>query len=162
MVFRAKKDPASAASSGREPRDAVRTVVRDTIRTRYGRNGAGDGNRTHVTSLEGWNSTIELHPRFENRSYFSIASSACQPFLPVARFFCAAAARVGGSRPAAYFRLFRRSLVPHYAQIFQHLAEKGHLLQDFRLGAFFKVRSCGKMKRKKRGAGGHLFKTAPL
>ena len=25
--------------------------------------GAGDGNRTHVTSLEGWNSTIELHPR---------------------------------------------------------------------------------------------------
>ena len=25
-------------------------------------NGAGDGNRTHVTSLEGWNSTIELHP----------------------------------------------------------------------------------------------------
>ena len=26
--------------------------------------GAGDGNRTHVTSLEGWSSTIELHPRF--------------------------------------------------------------------------------------------------
>ncbi|CEP67090.1 Uncharacterized [Moorella glycerini] len=25
--------------------------------------GAGDGNRTHVTSLEGWGSTIELHPR---------------------------------------------------------------------------------------------------
>ena len=24
--------------------------------------GAGDGNRTHVTSLEGWGSTIELHP----------------------------------------------------------------------------------------------------
>lgn len=24
--------------------------------------GAGDGNRTHVASLEGWNSTIELHP----------------------------------------------------------------------------------------------------
>ena len=23
---------------------------------------AGDGNRTHVASLEGWNSTIELHP----------------------------------------------------------------------------------------------------
>ena len=23
---------------------------------------AGDGNRTHVTSLEGWSSTIELHP----------------------------------------------------------------------------------------------------
>ena len=25
-------------------------------------NGAGDGNRTHVISLEGWSSTIELHP----------------------------------------------------------------------------------------------------
>ncbi len=24
--------------------------------------GAGDGNRTHVTSLEGWSSTIELRP----------------------------------------------------------------------------------------------------
>ena len=24
--------------------------------------GAGDGNRTHVTSLEGWNSTAKLHP----------------------------------------------------------------------------------------------------
>ena len=27
-------------------------------------NGAGDGNRTHATSLEGWNSAIELHPHF--------------------------------------------------------------------------------------------------
>ena len=27
------------------------------------RYGAGDGNRTHVTSLEGWGSTIELHPQ---------------------------------------------------------------------------------------------------
>ena len=26
--------------------------------------GAGDGNRTHATSLEGWCSTIELHPHF--------------------------------------------------------------------------------------------------
>ena len=24
--------------------------------------GAGDGNRTHAASLEGWNSTVELHP----------------------------------------------------------------------------------------------------
>ena len=27
--------------------------------------GAGDGNRTHVISLEGWSSTIELHPHVE-------------------------------------------------------------------------------------------------
>ena len=26
------------------------------------KSGAGDGNRTHAASLEGWNSTIELHP----------------------------------------------------------------------------------------------------
>lgn len=26
-------------------------------------NGAGDGNRTHVNSLEGYSSTIELHPQ---------------------------------------------------------------------------------------------------
>ena len=25
--------------------------------------GAGDGNRTHTTSLEGWGSTTELHPQ---------------------------------------------------------------------------------------------------
>ena len=24
--------------------------------------GAGDGNRTHMASLEGWSSTTELHP----------------------------------------------------------------------------------------------------
>ena len=26
--------------------------------------GAGDGNRTHVASLEGWSSAIELHPQY--------------------------------------------------------------------------------------------------
>ena len=29
--------------------------------------GADDGNRTHTTSLEGWGSTIELHPRILRR-----------------------------------------------------------------------------------------------
>ena len=34
-----------------------------SIQLSYSRtNGAGDGNRTHTTSLEGWDSTIELHP----------------------------------------------------------------------------------------------------
>ena len=31
-------------------------------------NGAGDGNRTHVISLEGWSSTIELHPQTNNKN----------------------------------------------------------------------------------------------
>jgi hypothetical protein len=32
------------------------------LETPKSNSGAGDGNRTHVTSLEGWSSTIELHP----------------------------------------------------------------------------------------------------
>ncbi len=38
-------------------------------RTFYKKNGADDGNRTHVTSLEGWNSTIELHPHLACKLY---------------------------------------------------------------------------------------------
>ena len=34
-----------------------------TKRNFFRRRGAGDGNRTHATSLEGWDSTIELHPQ---------------------------------------------------------------------------------------------------
>ncbi len=34
--------------------------MRALFQTNY---GAGDGNRTHVISLEGWSSTIELHPQ---------------------------------------------------------------------------------------------------
>ena len=30
---------------------------------------AGDGNRTHVSSLEGWCSTIELHPHLQCMIY---------------------------------------------------------------------------------------------
>ena len=30
------------------------------------KSGAGDGNRTHAASLEGWNSTIELHPHLSH------------------------------------------------------------------------------------------------
>ena len=33
------------------------------------KNGAGDGNRTHAASLEGWNSTIELHPHLSTLVY---------------------------------------------------------------------------------------------
>ena len=37
---------------------------------------AGDGNRTHVSSLEGWCSTIELHPHI-----FFEAPSTCFFFI---------------------------------------------------------------------------------
>ena len=32
--------------------------------------GAGDGNRTHTTSLEGWDSAFELHPRIESNDKY--------------------------------------------------------------------------------------------
>ncbi len=44
--------------------------------------GAGDGNRTHATSLEGWCSTIELHPHLSLMlAYFNKIRKICQPFL---------------------------------------------------------------------------------
>ena len=46
---------------------------------------AGDGNRTHVTSLEGWNSTIELHPHDCN-VYYTTSSRFCQGVFR--NFFC--------------------------------------------------------------------------
>ena len=53
----------------------------DCIKNR-GYNGAGDGNRTHATSLEGWDSTIELHPHANKISVmlkdFSILAVLCQ------------------------------------------------------------------------------------
>ena len=48
--------------------------------------GAGDGNRTHVASLEGWNSTIELHPHSITHCILSHHRGSCQAlsqgFLP--------------------------------------------------------------------------------
>ena len=46
--------------------------------------GADDGNRTHITSLEGWGSTIELHPlkSYDPVLYESLTFSflLCQQF----------------------------------------------------------------------------------
>ena len=55
------------------------------------KHGAGDGNRTRTASLEGWNSTIELHP--QNQRLIIIA----QPCAPVKFFlkFCVRK-RLGG------------------------------------------------------------------
>ena len=50
--------------------------------------GAGDGNRTHIASLEGWSSTIELHPPV----HFVLAA----PALPMRR----AAAGTGPKAPS--------------------------------------------------------------
>ena len=54
------------------------------------KSGAGDGNRTHAASLEGWNSTIELHPHPSHFTavsttlvYNSIIKKNCQIFFAV-------------------------------------------------------------------------------
>ncbi len=53
--------------------------------------GAGDGSRTHLTSLEGWNSTDELHPRITlfSRTFVIIANAASfvKTFLPSFFYF---------------------------------------------------------------------------
>ena len=59
---------------------------RCSIQLSYRRiSGAGDGNRTHAASLEGWNSTIELHPQLSRSAvvsttpvYNSIILKNCQ------------------------------------------------------------------------------------
>ena len=43
-----------------------------------GKSKAGDGNRTHVSSLEGWCSTIELHPHEVGVTGFEPATSWSQ------------------------------------------------------------------------------------
>ena len=53
------------------------------------RNGAGDGNRTHVFSLEGWHSTIELHPQaFRRLFHYNKTFPICQPLVfGICKFF---------------------------------------------------------------------------
>ena len=46
--------------------------------TKKGNKKAGDGNRTHVSSLEGWCSTIELHPHVVGVTGFEPATSWSQ------------------------------------------------------------------------------------
>ena len=49
-------------AAGFEPA-AFWSVARRSIQLSYARTKAGDENRTHLASLEGWCSTNELHPQ---------------------------------------------------------------------------------------------------
>ena len=51
---------------------------RCSIQLSYRHKRAGDGNRTHVSSLEGWCSTIELHPHVVGVTGFEPATSWSQ------------------------------------------------------------------------------------
>src|SRR5580704_1531383 len=72
--------PIAAASHEKEDHDLVQTLWQSA--------GAGDGNRTHIASLEGWSSTIELHP--------PVHSFSPHPALPI----CRATAGAGPKAPS--------------------------------------------------------------
>ena len=42
--------------------------------------GAGDGNRTHIASLEGWSSAIELHPHSAHQLDALLLPFLCRSF----------------------------------------------------------------------------------
>ena len=50
----------------------------------YSINGAGEGNRTLATSLEGWGSTIELHPQIK-----MVGAAGFEPATPWSQARCA-------------------------------------------------------------------------
>ena len=91
-------------------------------RIRYafeGKSGAGDGNRTHAASLEGWNSTIELHPHPSDLTavsttlvYNSIIEKNCQIFFA---HFC---------KKNKKNKLFGLSAKTHKKMLFFHLINK--------------------------------------
>jgi hypothetical protein len=62
--------------------------------------GAGDGNRTRMTSLEGWSSTIELRPQRRHKAPPSPGSvpSPARPHIQAGRIAVARAAAVTRAR----------------------------------------------------------------
>ena len=57
------------------------------------KNGAGEGNRTLATSLEGWGSTIELHP--QNKKM--VGAAGFEPATPWSQARCATKLRYAPS-----------------------------------------------------------------
>ena len=56
------------------------------------KNGAGEGNRTLATSLEGWGSTIELHPQKK-----MVGAAGFEPATPWSQARCATKLRYAPS-----------------------------------------------------------------
>ena len=88
---------------------------------------AGDGNRTHVSSLEGWCSTIELHPQ-ENFSFFADQEIISQIHSFVNNFFIFFSIKIGvtGFEPATSWSQTRRSsqAEPHPGDFAKHSKTK--------------------------------------
>ena len=66
IFYRSKRSETDNAPGTKKPRK---------INVFRGLNSAGDGNRTHVSSLECWCSTIELHPHI--RYVITILTNRC-------------------------------------------------------------------------------------
>ena len=50
--------------------------------------GAGDGNRTHAISLEGWHSTIELHPHGLKSHFFRAIYNSMLDNITTSAYLC--------------------------------------------------------------------------
>lgn len=83
--------------------------------------GAGSGNRTRIASLEGWNSTIELHPQNQYLYIISLLFLIVKGFF---RFFCFCAIRPCGLRKLLlwfyYERKFAKRSLPIICQTKMH------------------------------------------
>ena len=74
--------------------------------------GAGDGNRTHAASLEGWNSTIEQHPQIHCLYIIAQTFSFVKGFFEIFLVFFAAVSPFPPSLP-----VILRMLQSAHAQI---------------------------------------------
>ena len=64
---------------GLEGRCSIQLSYEHTTVMRTFHNKAGDGNRTHVSSLEGWCSTIELHPHACGNKFTAVGVTGFEP-----------------------------------------------------------------------------------
>ena len=62
---------------------------------------AGEGNRTPITSLEGWGSTVELHPHSSSSGLasFAVGARGFEPPTPCSQSRCATRLRHAPPRP---------------------------------------------------------------
>ena len=70
----------------------ISSILRFTLK-KAKKNGAGEGNRTLATSLEGWGSTIELHPQKKKM----VGAAGFEPATPWSQARCATKLRYAPS-----------------------------------------------------------------
>lgn len=70
----------------------ISSILRFTLK-KAKKNGAGEGNRTLATSLEGWGSTIELHPQIKKM----VGAAGFEPATPWSQARCATKLRYAPS-----------------------------------------------------------------